>query len=208
MTYIFSNTVPAGAEFKIAGTRLNTVLVSANTFTVSENGEYWKLKDGTYTTDDPNAEGMDQSKYESTTIKYAKTPTTNTITKTDTVTYTGTVGADGVLRFTGLAAGDYTITELKAPAGYNLLETPIKVTIGFTAPAEGAASQDCTWTYTGTDIVNGTNVNKITIENQAGAELPSTGGMGTTIFYVLGSILVVGAVVLLVTKKRMSASDK
>ena len=197
-----------GAEFQIAGTRLNTVLVSANTFTVSENGEYWKLKDGTYTTDDPNAEGMDQSKYESTAIKYAKTTTTNTITKTDTVTYTGTVGADGVLRFTGLAAGDYTITELKAPAGYNLLETPIKVTIGFTAPAEGAASQDCTWTYTGTDIVNGTNVNKITIENQAGTELPSTGGMGTTIFYVLGSILVVGAVVLLVTKKRMSSAER
>ena len=197
-----------GAEFQIAGTRLNTVLVSANTFTVRENGEYWKLKDGTYTTDDPNAEGMDKSKYESTTIKYAKTPTTNTITKTDTVTYTGTVGADGVLRFTGLAAGDYTITELKAPAGYNLLETPINATIGFTAPTEGAASQNCAWTYTGTDIVNGTNVNKITIENQSGTELPSTGGMGTTIFYVLGSILVVGAVVLLVTKKRMSSAER
>ena len=41
-----------------------------------------------------------------------------------------------------------------------------------------------------------------------GTLLPSTGGMGTTIFYVLGSILAVGAIVLLVTKKRMSASDK
>ena len=40
--------------------------------------------------------------------------------------------------------------------------------------------------------------------NNKGAELPSTGGMGTTIFYVVGSILVLAAVVLLVTKKRMS----
>ena len=46
-----------------------------------------------------------------------------------------------------------------------------------------------------------------TVENQAGTLLPSTGGMGTTIFYVLGAVLVVGAGVLLVTKKRMSQSE-
>ena len=45
------------------------------------------------------------------------------------------------------------------------------------------------------------------VANNTGALLPSTGGMGTTIFYVLGSILAVGAIVLLVTKKRMSAAD-
>ena len=44
------------------------------------------------------------------------------------------------------------------------------------------------------------------IENNTGSTLPETGGMGTTIFYVVGSILVLGAVVLLVTKKRMGAS--
>ncbi len=44
------------------------------------------------------------------------------------------------------------------------------------------------------------------IENKSGATLPSTGGMGTTVFYVLGGILVAGATILLVTKKRMSAS--
>ena len=46
------------------------------------------------------------------------------------------------------------------------------------------------------------------VDNKSGTELPSTGGMGTTIFYVLGSILAVGAIVLLVTKKRMSAADR
>ena len=45
------------------------------------------------------------------------------------------------------------------------------------------------------------------VVNQSGAELPSTGGIGTTIFYVLGGLLVVGAGVLLVTRKRMGKSD-
>ena len=52
-----------------------------------------------------------------------------------------------------------------------------------------------------------TGVVSANIENQAGAQLPSTGGIGTTIFYVLGSVLVIGAAVLLVTKKRMSTKD-
>ena len=51
-------------------------------------------------------------------------------------------------------------------------------------------------------------VEEVKVLNQSGTELPSTGGMGTTIFYVLGSILVIGAVVLLVTKKRMNAVDR
>lgn len=192
-----------GAEFKLEGTKLNTVLVRSDVYTEDANGAYWKLKDGSYTTDDPNAEGMDQTKYESTTAKYTKSVETTTIEKAENVTYTGTVGADGVLRFEGLAAGTYTITEIKAPDGYNLLKDPITVTIGFTAPASG--STECTWTYTGTDVVNGTNTNQVTIINQAGSELPSTGGMGTTLFYVIGGILVIGAAVLLITKKRMSA---
>ena len=43
------------------------------------------------------------------------------------------------------------------------------------------------------------------VENSKGSTLPTTGGMGTTIFYVVGSILVLGAAILLITKKRMSA---
>lgn len=48
----------------------------------------------------------------------------------------------------------------------------------------------------------------IIVENNSGTELPSTGGMGTTIFYVVGGILVAGAAILLVTKKRMGVSEK
>ncbi|MGN0998540.1 MAG: isopeptide-forming domain-containing fimbrial protein, partial [Faecousia sp.] len=199
-----------GAEFKIEGTKLNTVLVRTDVYTEDENGAYWKLKDGSYTTDDPNAEGMDQDKYEDTTTKYTKTVQTIAIQKSDNVTYTATVGADGVLRFEGLSAGTYTITEITAPSGYNLLEDSITVTIGWTAPATG--STECTWTYNGTDTEGeGENVvytNHVTVTNQAGTELPSTGGIGTTIFYVLGTILLVGAAVLLVTKKRMNTAEK
>lgn len=195
-----------GAEFKLDGTKLNTVLVTTDVYTKDENGTYWKLNDGTYTTDDPATEGMDQSKYESTTVKYTKSVQTSTIEKAENVTYTGTVGSDGVLRFAGLSAGDYTITEIKAPSGYNLLKGNITVKIVFTAPAEAATSPDCTWTYTWGDTADtSSNSNTVTVTNNAGLELPSTGGMGTTIFYVLGSVLLVGAAVLLITKKRMSA---
>ena len=48
----------------------------------------------------------------------------------------------------------------------------------------------------------------LVVVNKAGTELPSTGGVGTTIFYVLGSVLVLGAVVLLVTRKRMSDANR
>lgn len=194
-----------GAEFKLTGTKLNKVIVTREEFTVDESGTYWKLKDGTYTTDDPSTEGMDQSKYDNTTTKYKKEIKTETVTTSDTVNATGTVGTDGVLTFTGLAAGSYTITEIKAPDGYNLLEKPINVTIGWTAPANDTA--DCTWTYTGTDTVNETATNHVTVENKAGTELPSTGGVGTTMFYVIGGALVLAAVVLLVTKKRMSTVE-
>ena len=61
------------------------------------------------------------------------------------------------------------------------------------------------------DPVTNENENRLTVTatvtNKTGAVLPSTGGMGTTIFYVLGAVLVVGAGVLLVTKKRMSQSE-
>lgn len=50
-----------------------------------------------------------------------------------------------------------------------------------------------------------TGIVNATVENNAGATLPSTGGIGTTIFYVLGSVLVIAAAILLITRKRMSA---
>ena len=100
-----------------------------------------------------------------------------------------TTGENGKIEIDGLDADTYYLREVKAPAGYNKLKDDIQVVI------TGATTVDGKLTYT-------TVLAKI--NNNSGTELPSTGGIGTTIFYVLGSVLVLGAVVLLVTKKRMS----
>ena len=101
-----------------------------------------------------------------------------------------TTGENGKIEIDGLDADTYYLREVKAPAGYNKLAADVKVEITGATTVEGKLS------YT-------TVVAKV--NNQSGTELPSTGGIGTTIFYVLGSVLLVGAAVLLITKKRMSA---
>ena len=105
--------------------------------------------------------------------------------------------ANGKFSIAGLDAGTYYLKETKAPAGYNMLKAPIKVEIkkltdGTTATVE--------YTY---DEVTAVASPDVKVLNQTGTELPSTGGMGTTIFYVLGGVLMAGAFVLLVVRKRM-----
>ena len=107
--------------------------------------------------------------------------------------------ADGKIAVEGLDADTYYLEETKAPGGYNKLAGPVTVVISHTVTDEGAH-------MTLTLKQGETNVEQVEIENKSGTELPSTGGIGTTIFYVLGSILVIGAVVLLIAKKRMSTS--
>lgn len=102
-----------------------------------------------------------------------------------------TTGEDGKIKITGLDSDTYYLREVKAPAGYNILADDVKVTITATDGADGK-----TLTYKPVTAE---------INNQSGTELPSTGGMGTTIFYVLGGVLMAGAFVLLVVRKRMRA---
>ena len=120
-------------------------------------------------------------------------------TKTKTEATTLVSDTNGMIAVEGLDADTYYLEETKAPGGYNKLAGPVKVEISHTVSVEGA---DMTHTLK----QDSTNVGEVEIENKSGTELPETGGMGTTIFYVLGSILVIGAVVLLITKKRMSAA--
>ena len=100
-----------------------------------------------------------------------------------------TTNDHGKIDVAGLDAGTYHLREVKAPDGYNKLKGEQEFTI-----KREKNDTDSTMSYIKTTVK---------VNNLSGTILPSTGGMGTTIFYVLGGILAVGAAVLLVTKKRM-----
>ena len=103
--------------------------------------------------------------------------------------------ADGKIQIRGLDNDNtktYTLVETKAPDGYNLLTTPTTLTVvenNTTAEGKPLAAID---------------VETLKIANNQGSILPSTGGIGTTIFYIIGAILVIGAGVVIVTKRRMN----
>ena len=103
-----------------------------------------------------------------------------------------TTDATGKFTIKGLDADTYYLDETKAPDGYNILAGSITIVIGDNGVVNGTAEAP-------------QGVDEVKVLNQTGSVLPSTGGIGTTIFYVLGTILVLGAGVLLVTRKRMSA---
>ena len=192
-----------GAKFKIEGKGMKVVLINRTIYKASEIGTYYMLKNGSYTTDAPTADTADS--YDSTTQKYEKVEVVDKTTVPTEINATGYVDENGVLTFEGLGEGTYTITELVAPNGYNLLKDPITITITANATLEG-----CTWTVKNgeTGLTAGADhLFAFDVENNSGTELPSTGGTGTTIFYILGSLLVVVAGVVLVTRKRMNASE-
>ncbi len=124
---------------------------------------------------------------------------------------------DGVIIVKGVKTGTYTIDEVEAPAGYNRLTTPVTVTAVKTSEIKtskivyldenGNESAVATATEVKVELPN-IAATAVVVVNKAGTELPSTGGVGTTIFYVLGAVLVVGAGVLLITKKRMSDANR
>lgn len=105
---------------------------------------------------------------------------------------------NGKFFIAGLDADTYYLEETKAPDGYNRLKEPVNVVI----TANIASGKTVTATITYNETATGT----VRIENQTGVELPSTGGIGTTVFYVIGGLLMGVAVVLLVTRKKMSTS--
>ena len=113
-----------------------------------------------------------------------------------------TSGKDGKFSLAGLDDGTYFIEEINPLPGYNSID-PVEIQVkGNTNNGQsgnGATSELTSVTFT----VGGKTENAITIVNNAGTTLPSTGGMGTTVFYVVGGGLMAVAVVLLVTKKRM-----
>lgn len=119
-----------------------------------------------------------------------------------------TTDENGKATFEGLKEGTYYLEEITAPDGYNKLKDPVAVEIKATYNDNGTlntTAADCKLKHD----ADGKHYYQVeSIANKAGAVLPSTGGIGTTIFYVLGSILALGAAVLLIAKKRMNGQDR
>lgn len=98
--------------------------------------------------------------------------------------------ADGMINIEGIKAGTYYLKETEAPKGYNLLKTIQKIEI----------SEDGSIKLNGKAITN-----NVGVQNNTGSLLPSTGGMGTTLIYLIGGALVLGSGVVLANKKRAKA---
>lgn len=145
----------------------------------------------------PGAEFVLTKSVNGTTKYYKAIVENNKVTKVEWVDSENnathvTTDDNGVAKFEGIKAGAYSLVETKAPAGFNVLTAPREITVS---------------NGTSTTELEVTNANIIQIENFTGTELPSTGGIGTTIFYLIGAILVIGAGVVFVTRRRMH-SDK
>ena len=125
--------------------------------------------------------------------------------------------------FTGLDDGKYRLTETKTPAGYNSID-PIEFTVTaeheiesddprLTSLTGNATTGQLTFTPVNETVTEGEETVTHTVGlsadvvNKAGVQLPETGGIGTTMFYIFGAVMVLGAAVLLVTKKRMSIAE-
>ena len=222
---IGENNLLAGATFTLTGTANVVKGTGSDIFVEDSAGAYWKLKDGTYTTTAPHGDIKDsddnvkvesnESSYDSTTTKYALQHVTEYDEGTEEVFMQGTSGDDGKITFTGLGAGTYTLTEVVTPTGFNTAD-PITFTIVIDVPAT-ITTGDEKATYSVTSVSPTTasislqnsdatcGIYETNVIDKSGSVLPSTGGIGTTIFYVLGAVLVLGGGILLISRRRMNA---
>ncbi len=188
-----------GAVFDLSGASKNVVVTTGDYFAEKEGGDYYLLKDGTYTTTAPTPGTQD--KYDAAGKRYEKKAySREELTGANNVDITGMVsGSDGKITYEGLKPGTYTLTETGAPVGYNKITAPISFEIEFDFTdkefgIKGTAPDGVTIKNDGTI--------EIKIENKSGAVLPSTGGIGTTIFYIAGIVLVLGAAAIIIARRK------
>lgn len=122
---------------------------------------------------------------------------------------------DGLFNIIGLEKGQYYLKETKAPSGYNLPKDPFSILISSTLSAEWTNMEPTSaLTALTISVDNETAINgdmpkgllKAVIRNGHGALLPATGGIGTTIFYLIGGIMILGAFVIFIVKRKMTAN--
>ena len=171
----------------------------------------WKLNVHKYTLDSTNNEvALSGAKFvlyrmDGTDKKYATLVSdkiTGWVTDKNIATTLETSG-EGDILIKGLNEGTYYLEETEAPAGYNKLTEPIEVEITATTSVTSGSE---TVQYKNSSESSYTKATDATVKvlNKAGTQLPSTGGIGTTLFYVIGGGLMAVAAVLLVAKKRMN----
>ena len=208
-TVYYSATLNENANIVTDGND-NTVKLSYGEDNKWETAEHktttytWKMDVLKYTTEGDNKVSLAGAKFQlldkdGNAINF--TEVTGTAVPTYRVDAEGTVteittDANGKFELVGLDEGSYKLHETEAPEGYNKLAADIDVII--------------TSTYDDANLTADYQINNaapatIEVENKTGSLLPETGGIGTTIFTVVGIALMVAAVVFLVTKKRMSA---
>lgn len=209
----YSATVAANATIAGAGNKNTAKLVyNGKDSTKEETTTYvWKLNVHKYTLDSTNHEvALSGAKFvlyrkDGDTKKYAKLINNRIdgwVTDKGEATTLETDGAGDIL-IEGLNVGTYYLEETEAPAGYNKLAEPIEVEITATTSVTSGSE---TVQYKNSSESSYTPATDATVKvlNKAGTQLPSTGGIGTTLFYVIGGGLMAVAAVLLVTKKRMN----
>ena len=113
-----------------------------------------------------------------------------------------TSGADGIINLGSLSNGTYYLEETKAPDGYNLLSAPVIITVSSTGVTYQQKESNLSLSQGGVAFNQETGVYTLTVINLAGYELPSTGGSGTGLFMVLGSVLTAGAGALLWRRRQ------
>lgn len=125
--------------------------------------------------------------------------------------------ATGMFKVIGLDDGTYSLIETKAPEGYNLLSSPIEVVVAATTKNDqnyaGVPSDALTALKIKVDgsEANGdvkTGIVETDVENNVGATLPETGGIGTTLFYLLGGLMAAGSALTLIVRRRADADEE
>lgn len=202
-----------GAKFTLKGTRVVKTYTTGSEYvkqgdTAPQGGEkagtdvYYKLKNGTFTKTAPEEKTKDQydnngvDKYDLYTIKAVNEATNN-------VSKEVMVGQDGVISFKDLGAGTYTLNETVAPAEYKK-GNDITITIKYVGTEN---NPEFKYSTDGTEPAIAMD-QEIKVVNTKTSTLPETGGIGTTIFYTLGGLLAVIALVVLVSRKRMANAEK
>lgn len=222
LTYDYENNTAKLTYSKSPYTNETNETPEKKTYVIDLNLDVLKIDGATKTEQNPTK--LDGAKFK----LYREVTTDGTTTKEfykwadNKVTWTTEADADvfetdsnGKLKqqVRGLDRGTYYLLETKAPTGFNALKDPVEIIISV-SEADNKVTYTATYGGEAAAMTNGTvdlataqasaqPVATGTISNEHGVELPSTGGIGTTLFYIVGAVLVIGAGVLLVTRRRM-----